>query len=88
MGRHFMGESFRGPVAPLEVYAAGTGPIARVVVIKSNRTVYTAPGSGSEMRFTYTDQVPAAGEAYYYVRVEQQDGQLGWSSPIWVEDQH
>ena len=29
---------------------------------------------------------PAAGEAYYYVRVEQQDGQLGWSSPIWVEN--
>jgi len=86
MAGHFMGESFQGAVAPLEVYAAGTAPIARVVVIKSNRIVYTAPGTGSEMRFAYTDQDPTAGEAYYYVRVEQQDGQLAWSSPIWVED--
>ena len=86
MGGHFMGESFQGAVAPLEVYVAGTGPIAQVQVIKSNKIVYTAPGSGSEMRFTYTDQEPQAGESYYYVRVEQQNGQLGWSSPIWVEN--
>jgi hypothetical protein len=86
MGGHFMGESFQGAAAPLEVYVSGTGEIKRVEVIKSNKIVYTAPGSGSEMRFTYTDQDPQAGEAYYYVRVEQQNGQLGWSSPIWVEN--
>jgi hypothetical protein len=84
MGGHFMGESFQGAVAPLQVYVAGTAPIARVLVIKSNRIVYTAPGSGSEMRFTYTDQDPTPG--YYYVRVEQENGQLAWSSPIWVEN--
>jgi hypothetical protein len=86
MGQHFMGESFQGGAAPLEVYVAGTGPISRVAVIKSNRVVYTAPGSGSEMRFTYTDQDPAPGESYFYVRVEQENGQLAWSSPIWVEN--
>jgi hypothetical protein len=26
-----------------------------------------------------------AEEAWYYVRVLQEDGQLAWSSPIWVE---
>jgi hypothetical protein len=57
-----------------------------VQVIKSNRIVYTAPGTGAEMRFTYTDaDAQSGGEAYYYVRVEQKDGQLCWSSPIWVE---
>jgi hypothetical protein len=38
------------------------------------------------MRFTYTDQDPAPGESYFYVRVEQENAQLAWSSPIWVEN--
>jgi len=85
-GGHFMGESFRsrGPL-PLEVYAAGTGPIARAEVIRNNRLVYTAPGSGTEIRFTYTDTDTRPGVAYYYVRIEQQNGQLAWSSPVWVQ---
>ena len=28
----------------------------------------------------------AAGPAHYYLRVTQENGQLGWSSPIWFED--
>jgi hypothetical protein len=85
MGDHFMGESFSAPAPPvLTAYVAGTGPIKRVEVIKSNRIVYTAPGAGREMRFTFTDREKHSGEAWYYVRVEQQDGQLCWSSPIWV----
>jgi hypothetical protein len=85
MGDHFMGESFRSSaVPPLTVYFACAAPIRRVDVIKNNRIVYTAPGAGPEMRFTYTDHDTRPGEAYYYVRMEQQDGQLAWSSPIWV----
>jgi hypothetical protein len=86
MGAHFMGASFvsSATVPPLEVYVAGTGKIARVQVIKSNKIVYTAPGAASELRFTYTDHDMQPGESYYYVRVEQENGQLAWSSPIWV----
>ena len=32
----------------------------------------------------FVDQ--AAGPAYYYLRVTQENGQLAWSSPIWFED--
>jgi hypothetical protein len=46
--------------------------------------VYSSEGTGRALRFTYIDREAPAGEAWYYVRVEQQDGQLGWSSPIWV----
>jgi hypothetical protein len=85
MGDRFMGESFSAAAPlPLTVYASGTGSIARVELIKSNRIVYTVPGGGAEVRFTYTDQDVQPGEAYYYVRVQQADGQLCWSSPIWV----
>jgi hypothetical protein len=30
------------------------------------------------------DNSAGSGESYYYVRVEQADGQLAWSSPIWT----
>ena len=87
MGGHFMGESFQGAVAPLDVYVAGTGAIARVEVIKSNQASSTrrraaAPRCGSPI----PTRIRRPGESYYYVRVEQQNGQLGWSSPIWVEN--
>jgi hypothetical protein len=85
MGEHFMGESFSAASPPpLAVCVSGTAPIKQVEVIKSNRIVYTAPGAGREVRFTFTDREPPSGEPWYYVRAEQQDGQLCWSSPIWV----
>jgi hypothetical protein len=86
MGEHFMGESFRAAARqPIEAQVAGTGPIAGVALIKNNRLIYTAKGEGATMNFRYTDEDVQPGESFYYIRVEQQDGQLGWSSPIWVE---
>ena len=86
MGDHFMGESFSSPgVLPLRVYVSGTAEIARVEVVHNNKVVYVAPGSGSEMTFNWTDNGSPHGENYYYARVTQKDGQLIWSSPIWVE---
>ncbi|MBI1896723.1 MAG: hypothetical protein HYZ57_12795 [Acidobacteria bacterium] len=85
MGGHFMGEIFGArPPVPLKAYIRGTGALARVSLIKNNRIIYTAPGAGPEMNFTYTATDTEPGESYYYIRIEQQDGQLGWSSPVWV----
>jgi len=84
-----VGSSFAGAAgaaqAPVHARVLGTGPIARVVLVRNNRVIYTHPGSGAEVRFDYTDADPGSGERYYYVRVEQQDGQLAWSSPVWVK---
>ena len=33
---------------------------------------------------TFTDDAPLAGENRYYIRVEQNDGNMAWSSPVWV----
>ncbi len=85
MGGHFMGASFAAdrPQA-IQAHVAGTAPIARVDLIRGREIIYTAPGSGAEARFTFTDTASKPGEHYYYIRVEQSDGQVGWSSPIWV----
>ena len=34
--------------------------------------------------FTWTDMEPKAGMSYYYVRGEQEDGELVWISPVWI----
>ena len=86
IGNHLMGESFSTKSSqPISLVLRGTGPIARVSLIRDNRIIHTVTGSGPEMRFSYTDADRPSGQTYYYVRIEQADGQLGWSSPIWVE---
>jgi len=69
----------------LKVHVQGTGSIDRVAVIHNESYAYFAPGNRrKDMDFTYTDPHPAAGENRYYVRVEQEDGNLAWSSPVWI----
>ena len=82
---HFMGEAFETRQRPkLEANIAGTGAIRKVEVIKNNTYVHTQRGQGARLAFTYVDNDIAAGEAYYYIRVEQENGELAWASPIWV----
>jgi hypothetical protein len=33
---------------------------------------------------TWTDAEPLKGENRYYLRIEQVDGNMAWSSPLWV----
>ncbi|MFG1922341.1 DUF3604 domain-containing protein [Cryptosporangium sp. NPDC048952] len=43
---------------------------------------------GTEQRLTWQDNPGSAtngGAAYYYVRVIQVDGEMAWSSPVWVD---
>ena len=35
--------------------------------------------------FTVRDTDAGAGANWYYIRVAQANGQLAWSSPIWVD---
>ena len=47
--------------------------------------IYRAiPYEGYHVKFSYTDEKPKEGENYYYVRVTQLNGQIAWSSPIWM----
>jgi len=88
-GEHMMGDEFvwKGPLR-LQVRARGTVPIARVTVIRNNQAVFTRGFNAREASFVYQDQEPPGASQRdvnsYYVRVEQQDGQLAWSSPLWI----
>ena len=64
--------------------AIGTGAIKQIDLIKNQKFVYTTRPGTKEASFEFTDQELVRGESWYYVRVLQEDGQLAWSSPIWV----
>ena len=87
MGRHFMGDEFSAAEPPpIEVKARGTGQINKVHILRNGRILYTREPGQQEVSFAYTDTDTEArtGTQYYYVRVEQADGHVAWSSPIWV----
>ncbi len=70
----------------LTINAIGTGPIKRVDLIHNESYAYNVlPAGKSAVKFSYTDKNPVPGENRYYVRVEQEDGNLAWSSPVWIE---
>jgi hypothetical protein len=70
----------------LKINAVGTGPIRRVAVVHNESYAYEVTPTGERRaQFTYVDAHPVTGENRYYVRVEQEDGNLAWSSPVWIQ---
>ena len=66
--------------------------VGRVVPVplRGSGRMTLQPGAGglagmgtSQRTVTWTD--PAGGPAFYYVRAFQTDGEMAWSSPIWVD---
>jgi hypothetical protein len=85
---HIMGDIFTAASSPrFSVRVQGTGAIRQVDVIKNGKFIYTARPGEKQARFELTDREFGAGESWYYTRVMQEDGQLAWSSPMWVRKQ-
>jgi hypothetical protein len=87
-GNHIMGDEFTatpGQPLALRVFAHGTGPIARVDVIKDFRYVFSTEPNRPRVEFEWTDtETRGPGLSWYYVRVLQENGELAWASPFWV----
>ncbi len=85
-GGHAMGEEFSANAPPrFDVRIIGTGKIKQIDVIKDNTFAYTAHPDVSEVTFSYADSAIEQGSHYYYVRVIQEDNNMAWGSPIWVD---
>ena len=52
--------------------------------LKNGETVLRKPGQGTEISLHVEDGEPARPGDYYYVRVQQKDGGLAWSSPVFA----
>jgi len=82
---HLMGERFdnSGPLTLTTHYASDAGKrVASVAVMEGvpgrNGTVTQVAGA-AEVAIT-----PAPGQHFYYVKVTQDDGNILWSAPVWV----
>jgi hypothetical protein len=86
-GTHMMGEEFTVATAPsISVKLAGTAPFAKVQIVKDNNNVYAVTPKTKNVSFTWLDNAAVKGKtSYYYVRGEQEDGQLVWVSPMWIK---
>jgi hypothetical protein len=90
LGAHPMGSVVGLPEGaardePLFVHAVGTGPIARVELVRSGKVVAGLDAEGRlEVALEREVEGLHAGE-YVYIRVIQADGGAAWSSPVYFE---
>lgn len=67
----------------------GTAPLKVVELLRHDSRGYNSilkKGSANEMlEFDLTD-ADLQGPGFYYLRVEQEDGALGWAGPLWVNE--
>ena len=85
LGDHFLGEDFSAAKKePLRIRVRGTAPVSSVQLIRDGVYIHKFAPAKREFELSYLDEESGPGEHWYYTRVEQQDGQLAWSSAIWV----
>ncbi len=83
---YIMGDIIEAESAPtLRIHAIGTDNIKQVAIVKNESFVYTSRPNKREIEFEFNDVNFEPGSNYYYVRVLQNNEQIAWSSPIWVE---
>jgi hypothetical protein len=84
-GEHLMGDEFTTKAEPaLQIRVAGTDTVERIDILKDSQIAHTLRPAASEYRGEWSDPKPEGGVHYYYVRVQQKDGQLAWGSPLWI----
>jgi hypothetical protein len=86
-----------GEARNLHISAIGTDVITKIEVVCNNDDAFVFEPMRDHADYTYDDDLPFAEvlaeskergldlkEIFYYVRVTQRDGEIAWSSPIWV----
>lgn len=85
-GGHLMGSEIELSGKPeLAFSIEGTSAISKVTIVRNEQDLKAFEPNAKEFRSSFTDDSPAAGENRYYLRVQQDDGNMAWSSPVWVK---
>jgi hypothetical protein len=71
------------PLVSVDVLALGQ--IRWITVVRNGQDLVRYGGENKRSRFSFTDDsIPENQTSYYYLRVELEDGNMAWTSPIWV----
>jgi hypothetical protein len=85
IGNAIMGDIITVNEPPeINIMVRGTGPIHQIDIIRNNAYIYTDKPNRAELTMKYRDTEPVVGDNYYYVRILQEDSQVAWGTPIWV----
>jgi len=81
-----LGEIFKTSDKPtMKIAVKGTAPLASVTIVRNEKNYKTfTPTGGKDFQAAFTDDKPVSGENRYYIRIIQKDGNMGWTSPVWV----
>jgi len=64
----------------------GTGPVKRIDLLLNNKTIKSWSGNKrDEISGSFTFDEPLNETEWWYLRVIQEDTEMAWSSPIWVD---
>lgn len=84
-GTHLMGEVFAVDGKPsLTFHVNGTAPVRRLTIVRNEQNHHVLEPNQASLSGAWTDEEPLKGENRYYLRIEQSDGNMAWSSPLWV----
>jgi hypothetical protein len=68
---------------PVVVATASEIPLARIDIVKNGQDAATC--SPQQCQVTWETALPGPeADSWYYVRVTRDDGEMAWSSPVWV----
>jgi len=85
MGDYFMGDEFSLTKSkPIKVRARGTRPVVKVEILKDSKVIYSTSPNLQNVDFEFTDTGDVSGRHYYYVRLQQEDKMIAWSSPFFI----
>ena len=68
----------------IEVKATCPNDVAKVSICRGGEWIHVVTPTERAFDFRYVDEKPPAGPKWYYVRIEQTDGEIAWSSPVWL----
>jgi hypothetical protein len=63
----------------------GTAEIKQVTLVRNEQNYKQWQPGTKTFEETFEDSSPVKGENRYYLRIEQADGNMAWSSPVWVQ---
>ena len=81
-----MGDEFSTTDLPtLKIKLRGTSKFVKISIIRDGKFVYSTSPKTQEVEFSWRDNQPNKDRtSYYYVRAEQDNGELVWASPMWI----
>jgi hypothetical protein len=86
-GDHMMGDEFSTDERPtLRIKLRGTSKFSKITIVRDGKFVYSSSPQTPDVEFSWRDNQPNKNAtSYYYVRGEQDDGEIVWVSPMWIK---